>query len=215
MLQSMSVKINEIFYSIDGEGKRAGFPSIFIRLSGCNLRCNYCDTKYAFWEGENKSIESIIKEIQPYRCNNVTVTGGEPLIQPHTMELIERLRKEGYDTIIETNGSVDVSEAMKHASVCLDWKTESSGENEKMLLSNIEKLRETDVLKIVMRDKDAESVERFIDFVKTKAPIYLSPVFHEANLSQMAEIVKRHPEKNVRIQLQMHKFIWNPDERGV
>jgi len=215
MLQSMSVKINEIFYSIDGEGKRAGCPAVFIRLSGCNLRCNYCDTKYAFWEGENKSIESIIEETQQYRCNNVTVTGGEPLIQPHTMELIESLGNEGYNIIIETNGSVDVSEAMKYASICLDWKTESSGENEKMLLGNIKKLRETDVLKIVMRDKDAESVERFIDSIKTKAPIYLSPVFHEANLSQMAEIVKRHPEKNVRIQLQMHKFIWNQNERGV
>lgn len=211
----MNVRINEIFYSIDGEGKRAGFPAIFIRLSGCNLRCDYCDTKYAFSEGENKSIESILWEIRSFGCNNVTITGGEPLIQPHTMDLIKRLKKDEYNIIIETNGSVDISEAMKYASICLDWKTESSGENEKMLLSNIEKLRETDVLKIVMRDTDAGSVERFIDSIKTKAPIYLSPVFHEANLSQMAEIAKRHPEKNVRIQLQIHKFIWNPDERGV
>lgn len=213
---SVKLKVNEIFYSLDGEGERAGYPSIFIRLTGCNLRCNYCDTKYAFDEGEEKSILEIEDIVNKFGCKNITLTGGEPLLQKDVMTLIHSLYSKGYEIAIETNGSVDIREAQSCALICMDWKTKSSGVNDKMLKDNLSYLRHEDILKIVVRDEDLDDVQALLEEYPIRATVYLSPVFEEIELPKLAQFVMSYKgDKKVRMQLQMHKYIWDPNERGV
>lgn len=213
-----SLYVNEIFYSIDGEGDRAGYPSIFIRLGGCNLRCNYCDTAYALTNGEcvTMTVNDIIKNVEQYGCKNVTLTGGEPLLQPHSIELLKALKSNGYRTVVETNGSIDVTDALPYCSVCMDWKIPSSGEHDRMKNSNLSLLRPTDVLKIVIRSIDIPYVKKFIEANELDCPIYISPVFEEIGLPEIVDVVKEyHGNNRVRMQIQLHKVIWEPDKRGV
>lgn len=209
---SDELKVNEIFYSIDGEGERSGYPAIFIRLTGCNLRCSYCDTTYAFDEGENMSIDAIISEIKLFNCKRITLTGGEPLMQENAVKLLKKLKKEKYDVIVETNGAVDITEAQKYAKICMDWKTPSSKMRGRMDFNNLYRLRKKDVLKIVMNNNDIEYVQNLIDNPYIKAPIYVSPIFGEIELPILAEFAK---ENDVRMQLQIHKYIWDVNKRGV
>ena len=208
------MNVSEIFYSIDGEGVRAGYPSIFIRTVGCNLRCNYCDTTYAFTGGQIMSIGEVLTAIKQYNCKNVTLTGGEPLLAQDTIELLKQLYKQEYSVIVETNGSVDIGKAQKYASICMDWKVSSSGASHAMLESNIPKLRECDVLKFVVRSQDLQEVEEFLKNHAIRSAIYISPVFGDIELPEIADFTKRYGGR-IAMQVQLHKVIWSPDKRGV
>ena len=137
------MKINEIYYSIQGEGKWTGLPNIFIRTTGCNLRCLYCDTKYAYHEGIKKTVKEIISEAENYNCKKICISGGEPLIQKETLKLIDELIKKNYQISLETNGSIDITPLLnkKNLMISLDIKCPSSKMNEKMIFENIKKLK--------------------------------------------------------------------------
>lgn len=207
------MKVNEIFFSIDGEGKRAGQLSAFIRLSGCNLRCSYCDTKYSFDEGTEISAKKISDAVKNFR--NVTLTGGEPLAQ-NCHELLNLLKN--HDVNVETNGSIDLSEFLKYENVffTMDFKTYSSGMFDAMNYGNLKILRAKDVLKFVVGDEnDLTLAEKICKEFSPKAQIYISPVFGKIFPSQIVNFMKRHNLQDWKIQLQLHKIIWKPDERGV
>ena len=214
------MKLNEIFESIDGEGLRTGELVTFVRLTGCNLRCNYCDTKYAFTEGFSVDVSYILNRIKQFGNRKVTITGGEPLIHNGIADLISSMHD--YDINIETNGSVDIKPYISLPNVLLtmDYKTKSSGENGKMLTSNIPLLRETDVLKIVMRKEDEDEVFDLLNERTIKSYVYLSPVFGDYEPQELVTFLKRLKNcgvdvSKVRVQVQLHKIIWSPDERGV
>ncbi len=204
--------VNEIFDSIDGEGKRAGELATFIRLTGCNLRCSYCDTTYAFTQGCEMSITDIADKVS-YR--NVTLTGGEPLYQDvHT--LLEQLHD--HDINVETNGSMDILPYFKYPNVwfTVDYKCKTSGESNAMLPSNFFHLRPQDVVKFVVGSIDdleqAKKVCNAYDFV---CPVYISPVFGKIKPAQIVDYMKKHDLEKWKMQLQLHKFIWKPNARGV
>lgn len=216
------MNVVEIFDSIDGEGIFAGQLATFIRLAGCNLRCRYCDTGYAMQHdaGQEMSIEEITARVHEIGNKHVTLTGGEPLIHKDVDKLINKLSSHGCIINIETNGSADVSPYIsKNTVVTLDYKTSGSGEECRMLLDNWEKLRNTDVLKMVCYQEDLSSIEEVLETHKTKAQIFLSPVYGETSPNLLVEFIKKlrdkHGIKGVGVQLQMHKYIWDPRERGV
>lgn len=216
------MNVVEIFDSIDGEGIFAGQLATFIRLAGCNLRCRYCDTGYAMQHnaGQEMPIEEITARVREIGNKHVTLTGGEPLIHKDVDKLINELSSHGCIINIETNGSADVSSYIsKNTVITLDYKTASSGEECRMLLDNWEKLRNTDVLKIVCYQEDLSSIEEILTTHKTKAQIFLSPVYGETSPNLLVEFIKKlrdkHGIKGVRVQLQMHKYIWDPRKRGV
>jgi 7-carboxy-7-deazaguanine synthase len=216
------MNVIEIFDSIDGEGIFAGELATFIRLSGCNLRCRYCDTGYALQEGSGKemTIPEIIVEVNKIGNKHITLTGGEPLIHKDVKTLIEGLISYGYQVNIETNGSVPIDDYLsRHTIITLDYKTAGSGEESKMLLENWDKLRSCDVVKIVCYEDDLPSIEELLSKHKTKAQIFLSPVFGKIEPSELVEFSKDMRDyygiNDIRVQLQMHKYIWKPDERGV
>ena len=211
------MKVVEIFKSIDGEGIRVGYPVTFIRLAGCNLRCNYCDTKYSY--EDEKFTEMTPQEIyiQVYKLGGkrITLTGGEPLIHKDVKVLVDLLIQKGYEVNIETNGSVDITLFLdKHTIITMDYKCASSDMEDKMLLDNISKLRKQDVLKFVVSDdNDLDTVQRI--YQNTKATVYISPVFGRIEPKQIVEDMLKHNMENCRVQVQLHKIIWNPEERGV
>ncbi len=205
--------VNEIFFSIDGEGKRAGSLAAFIRLAGCNLRCSYCDTAYAFDEGKTMRIEEIAETVKGWK--NVTVTGGEPLSQD-IHALLQQLRE--HEVNIETNGSVDVTpyHAYPWVFFTLDYKCPSSGMESSMLEKNFQTLRPQDVLKFVVGDmEDLRTAQRVCEKFEPNCLVYLSPVFGKIEAKEIVEYMKSARYKNWRLQLQLHKYIWPPDARGV
>lgn len=216
------MKINEIFDSIDGEGLRTGELATFIRLAGCNLRCRYCDTSYALSgkDGAEMSIEQIIEKVKAFKNKNITLTGGEPLIHERTSDLIRGLSD--FNINIETNGSIDIEPytSFPNVLITMDYKTSSSGERDKMLLSNIKKLRESDVLKIVMSSKDKQEVFDLLNDNEIKSYVYLSPIYGECDPKELVDFLKHLRASGIdvsktRVQVQLHKIIWEPDERGV
>jgi 7-carboxy-7-deazaguanine synthase len=218
------MNVIEIFDSIDGEGVFAGELATFIRLSGCNLACKYCDTGYALkaGSGTDMSIDEILMQCKEIGNKHITLTGGEPLIHEGVYELVSELSGTGFIVNIETNGSCDISRYTDNSNVIitLDYKTEGSGESGKMLLDNWDKLRECDVLKIVCYAEDLNSVEELLTIHATKAHIFLSPVYGKIAPATLVEFLKVMRDKHnykqdIRVQLQLHKFIWNPDKRGV
>ncbi|MBP5199849.1 MAG: putative 7-carboxy-7-deazaguanine synthase QueE [Schwartzia sp.] len=207
------LSVNEIFFSIDGEGKRAGKLAAFIRLAGCNLRCTYCDTGYAFADGKPMGVKEIAEAVEGWE--NVTVTGGEPLCQD-IHALLELLR--GHEVNIETNGSVDVTpyHGYPHVFMTLDYKCPSSGMESSMLEKNFQTLRPWDVLKFVVGEmEDLRKAQEVCEKYEPRCPVYLSPVFGKIEAKEIVEYMKSARYKNWRLQLQLHKFIWPPDERGV
>ena len=225
--------ISEIFDSIDGEGKRAGQLCTFIRVVGCNLRCSYCDTMYAV-EPEKYSIidpkEMSVAEILSHvnrRYRRVTLTGGEPLLFPETVQLVNRLCDAGYEVNIETNGACDIVafrdliREPENLFFTVDFKLPSSGEMYSMRLSNFESLMPRDVLKLVVGSEEDLSVA--VSYVKTlldkyeQPPIvYFGVVFGAFELADCIDAIMEEPElANVRFQIQMHKIIWDPNARGV
>lgn len=216
------MRVNEIFESIDGEGLRTGELVTFIRLAGCNMRCSYCDTEYALkaTDGEEMSISGIIEKIKAIGNKKITLTGGEPLIHKDINALMRELLD--YNVNIETNGSVDIAPyiSLDNILVTMDYKTKTSGENSKMMLSNLPLLRENDVLKIVMSKDDKDEVFELLNEHEIKSYVYLSPVFGKCNPEELVEFLKELKLAGInidkiRIQIQLHKVIWSPDKRGV
>lgn len=205
------MKINERFVSVQGEGLNTGLPTIFIRISGCNLRCIYCDTTYSYHEGNEMSVNEIMQEIESYSIKRVCITGGEPLLQKDIHELLEKLRD--YEVSIETNGSVDISDLPRDIMISMDIKCPSSGESEKMLIENIKYLKPADQTKFILKDNDDYMfAKRFISSHEVPNPIF-TPVGGVDAKQLVEKIIKDKIE--VRVGLQIHKIIWSPDQRGV
>ena len=216
------MKVYEIFNSIDGEGKRTGILASFIRLAGCNLRCRYCDTTYAFDPTDSKemSIEQIVEELNQYHCPNVTLTGGDPLSNPDAYALIEALVKVGYKVNVETNGSIPINPythiPCEYLFLTMDYKLPSSGMESKMVTDNLELLREGDVLKFVVSDiEDLNRMKEILDTHSIKAQIYISPVYGEIDMRNIVQYMKDNNLTNARLQIQLHKVIWTPETKGV
>ena len=212
------MRVVEIFDSIDGEGIYTGCLATFIRLAGCNMRCRYCDTTYSFTGGKEMSIADIVVEVKRIGNNHITLTGGEPLIHSNVKGLIDSLSD--YIINIETNGSVDVEEYQaENTVITMDYKTLSSGENEKMSLKRINSLRSCDVLKIVCNEKDFENISDLLNICRTDAHIFISPIFKEIEPVKLVEFAKQLRNNglmnDIRVQIQLHKIIWKPEERGV
>jgi 7-carboxy-7-deazaguanine synthase len=220
------MKINEIFYSIQGEGQFIGRPMAFIRVSGCNLRCSWCDTKYAYDSGLELSIEDIIKKIGKYPTNHVCLTGGEPLIQDESIKLIESLIKLGYTIYLETNGSIKLDNLIKNEflKISMDIKCPSSGEEQKMNFDNLKFLGAGDQVKFIIVDDGDYNYARMIinkylsnndsEIIFTPCHNNLNRIENKFNLPILAEKVLNDGLK-VRVLPQLHKIIWPEKERGV
>ncbi len=210
------LKVNEIFYSIQGESSFAGIPFVFVRLTGCNLRCSYCDTKYAYEEGQDLSVEQIFKEIKKFKCQYVEITGGEPLLQDETPFLADFLIDKGFKVLVETNGTKDVSVISDKAIIIMDVKCPSSGESDKIDWENIKRLDSKDEIKFVLTEKsDYDWAKKVITEKKLngKFTILLSPVSEKVGPSTLAKRILED-RLNVRLQLQLHKILWPEVERG-
>ena len=211
------LKINEIFKSIQGESSFSGLPCIFIRLTGCNLRCGYCDTEYAFYDGKSMSIDEVLDTIIPYKIKLIEITGGEPLLQEEVYPLMDRLLVKGYQVLVETGGSLSIAKVPDAVVKIMDIKCPGSGEDSKNNLDNLNHLESKDEIKFVILDrKDYEWSRSFLlqhtSLLKAKA--IMSPVYEKLGLKELAEWVL---EDNlpVRIQTQLHKVIWGKDVIGV
>ena len=209
------MKINEIFYSIQGEGKWMGLPNIFIRTTGCNLRCSFCDTTYAYETGEEMSIEEIINRIRKHPCNYVCITGGEPLLQEEIVQLIDVLLEKKYVICLETNGSIDIERlaGKKSLLISLDIKCPSSTMHEKMNFNNVSLLTCNDQLKFIIQNReDCEYAKKIIKKYKPQSAIFFQPIWG-INLKELSSWVL-NDGLDVRIGLQLHKIIWG-DRKGV
>lgn len=212
-----ALRINEIFYSIQGESSYAGMPCIFLRLTYCNLQCNFCDTEYAFYDGEYKSFDKIISEIKKYNCSLIEITGGEPLVQKNVLPFMTMLCDDGYEVLIETGGHMDISGIDKRVKRIMDIKCPGSGESEKNYWQNLNFITEADQVKFVINDRaDYDWANNIIKEhnLSKKCPILMSPSFNKVENKTLAEWILAD-QLNVRFQLQMHKYIWSPDQRGV
>tara|TARA_Y100001970_G_C14215701_1_gene849520 strand:+ start:643 stop:1284 length:642 start_codon:yes stop_codon:yes gene_type:complete len=213
----MKLKINEIFYSIQGESSYTGLPCIFIRLTYCNLRCSYCDTEYAFYDGKDMTIGNILSEIKKYPTNLVMVTGGEPLIQDYCINLIKELINKKYSVMLETSGSLKLDKVPKKVIKIVDFKCPSSNmkhKNDWTILSNINK---NDEIKFVIGNKeDYDWSKKMIQKYKLKelCSILFSPVYNKIDIKDLAKWILRDGI-NVRLQSQLHKHIWGAEAIGV
>ncbi len=211
------IKINEIYLSVQGESTHTGLPCIFIRLTGCNLRCSWCDTAYAFHEGKNMSIDEILQKVENFGIHLVEITGGEPLMQDNVYTLMRRLIENGYKVMLETGGSISLERVPKDVIKIMDLKCPGSGEQEKNNLDNLKLLAPHDEVKFVILDKkDYEWSRDIIKKYKINetAHILLSPVFDKLELKEMVKWIleDRLP---VRLQTQLHKIIWDKNTIGV
>jgi len=211
------LRVNEIFYSIQGESRQAGLPCVFVRLTYCNLRCRWCDSPYSFYEGQWMPVEAIMEEIASYNCKLVEITGGEPLLQKEVLPFMTRLCDAGYDVLIETGGHMDIAPVDRRVRRIVDIKCPGSGEADKVRWQNIDLLRPEDELKFVIAgEADYRwAVDKLKKYgLNEKCAVLFSPVFGEMdNLTLVQWILRDHLP--VRFQLQMHKYIWAPETRGV
>jgi 7-carboxy-7-deazaguanine synthase len=211
-----SLKVNEIFSSILGEGTYAGVPCAFVRLTGCNLRCKYCDTQFAYENGIEMSVEQVARSVTKYNLAPVLITGGEPLLQEGVYELINKLLDADHLVLLETNGAVSVEKVPGDVITILDLKCPGSGECHRNLFSNIDYLSDPDNVKFVIRDRtDYEWALNVIDEygLETLMFILMSPVYGEMDPKQLSEWMMED-KLLARISLQIHKLIWGPEERG-
>lgn len=214
---SDQLQINEIFFSIQGEGDRSGWPCIFIRLSFCNLRCAWCDSEYTFYEGKEMSIDDVMDTISGYPCRLVEVTGGEPLLQEGTNPLMRRLCDDGYEVMLETSGSLDISTVDPRVRRIMDIKCPGSGMMARNRMENLNEIHEGDELKFVIKDRlDYEWAKDLVlkEKLNEKCPVLFSPVWDAVAFAELAEWIL-DDGLPVRLQLQIHKFIWDPQARGV
>lgn len=213
------MRITEIFYSIQGESSFAGLPCIFVRLTWCNLRCSWCDSEYTFTGGTEMTIEQVLAAAGQYPCRLVEITGGEPLVQKKDcVELVRRLCDEGYQVLIETGGSLDIGLLDPRSIRILDVKCPGSGESERNLWSNLELLSSRDEVKFVIRDRRdfdyaCEVIRRYR--LDERAPAVLfSPVWGAVALPEISSWILQAGIRG-RLQLQLHKYIWGPEAKGV
>ncbi len=213
-----TLTINEVYHSIQGESTFAGRPCVFVRLTFCDLRCNYCDTEYAFYEGKKQTLSEIVDLVAEFGCPLVEITGGEPLLQKNVLPLMSILCDAGHTVLLETSGAHDISKVDPRVHRIMDLKTPGSGEVEKNLWSNIEHLGERDEVKFVIGSREdyewsCEKVARF-DLNKRCHAVLFSPIFGRIDPREIVEWMLAD-KLDVRFQLQMHKFIWTPTQRGV
>ncbi|HSI21908.1 MAG TPA: 7-carboxy-7-deazaguanine synthase QueE [Methylophilaceae bacterium] len=204
------LKIHEIFHSLQGESTRVGLPTVFVRLTGCPLRCGYCDTAYAFQGGENMTLQQILERVASYGAHYVTVTGGEPLAQKQCIPLLKMLCDAGYDVSLETGGSLDTSHVDPRVSVILDIKTPGSGEVQKNLWANLQHLKSSDEVKFVLCDReDYEWAKQVLadQEIASKCTVLFSPVYSQLNPTDLADWVLQD-RLPVRMQVQLHKILW-------
>lgn len=211
------LKVNEIFYSIQGESTYAGERCVFVRLTGCNLRCTYCDTEYAFIDGEELSVNVIVEKVKSYNCNLVEITGGEPLLQNEVHSLMEKLCDDNFTVLLETSGSLSIENVDERVINILDFKTPSSKMEKKNDFKNVEHLKANDEVKFVIGSREDYNwskaiVEKYQLDKKTK--ILFSSVFGQVAHKELVEWILED-NLNVRYQLQMHKYIWDPNKTGV
>ena len=204
------LKVNEIFYSLQGESSYVGFPTIFIRLTGCPMRCGSCDTAYAFNTGDNLTIEHILEVISQYKTKNVTVTGGEPLAQKECWYLLKCLCNAGYTVSLETGGAISISEIDKRVKIILDIKTPGSGEEKKNFWENLELIKPKDEIKFVITNiEDYLWAKKVLirEKLNEKALILFSPVYGDIEPKELADWILKD-QLQVRFQIQLHKIIW-------
>ncbi len=218
-MQEPELLIYETFAGIQGESTHAGRLCFFIRLTGCNLRCSYCDTKKAqpIGSGTKRTIDSLVKEAEESGLRLVEITGGEPMLQTPTPELCRRLLNAGFEVLMETNGSVDLSTLPAEVKRIIDWKTPSSGESDRMLESNYRNLRKHDEVKFVIADRNdyEASVRTMRKFdMASRATVLFAPVFGSIRPETLVEWMRRD-HLPARLNLQLHKLIWGPDAEGV
>jgi 7-carboxy-7-deazaguanine synthase len=211
-----TLRITEVFYSLQGETRTAGLPTVFVRLTGCPLRCQYCDSAYAFSGGTVRSLESILEQVASYRPRYVCVTGGEPLAQPNAIPLLKQLCDAGYEVSLETSGALDISKVDPRVSRVLDLKTPGSKESHRNLYENIGLLTRHDQVKFVLcsREDYDWSVSKMIQYglAERAGEVLLSPSHHELRPTDLADWIVAD-NLPVRLQMQLHKYLWN-DEPG-
>jgi 7-carboxy-7-deazaguanine synthase len=213
-----TLTINEIYHSIQGESTWAGCPCVFVRLAFCDLRCSYCDTEYAFYEGKKQTLTEIIGAVAAFNCSLVEITGGEPLLQKNVLPLMTALADAGYTVLLETSGAHDISKVDPRVHRIMDLKTPGSGEVERNLFSNIEYLTPRDEVKFVIGSREdyewsREKVKRY-NLSDRCCAVLFSPIFGRIDPREIVEWILGD-NLPVRFQLQMHKFIWTPTQRGV
>jgi len=211
------LKINEIYHSIQGESTKAGLPCTFVRLTYCNLRCTYCDTAYAFYDGKDMSLEEILSEVSKYNCRLVEITGGEPLVQKECLDLMKLLCDMGYEVLIETGGSLPIIDIDKRVKVIMDFKCPSSGMVKKNLYENVEYLKAVDEVKFVIGTR--EDYEWTKDILQKYNLTNISHILFSVVFGKLEPVTLVNwileDKLDVRFQLQMHKFIWEPTAKGV
>jgi len=211
MPEKMSLRITEIFFSIQGETSKIGLPTVFIRLTGCPLRCQYCDTSYAFYGGEVMLIEDIIHQVTKFNCKDVCVTGGEPLAQANSKKLLKDLADLDFQVSLETGGSISLKEVDERVKIIMDIKTPDSGEATKNRWENLELLKQTDELKIVICSREdyqwsKEIIEQYK--ISEKCPILFSPCAESIDPRDLAEWILTD-QLPIRFQMQIHKILWD------
>ena len=211
------MKVNEIFHSIQGETTYAGMVCSFIRLTGCNLRCSYCDTTYAYYEGVEMTPNEVLRRVAEFNTSLVMITGGEPLLSPELNQLVDSLSRHNYHILVETNGSLDIGRIEGKVIKIVDIKCPSSGMSEFIYWDNLNKLNPNDQVKFVIGNREdyqwaKEIVAR--NRLAEKLPVLISPVFGKMEPRRLANWIIEDNLK-VRFQLQLHKYIWGPDQRGV
>ncbi len=216
--RGLTLAINEIFHSIQGESTYAGRPCVFVRLTGCDLRCTYCDTAYAFYEGKKQTLEEILKTVLSYGCPLVEVTGGEPLLQKNVHPLMTLLCESGHEVLIETSGAHDIGGIDSRVRRIMDLKCPGSGESDRNRMENLALLTKRDEVKFVISSETdylwARARVMEGDWANRVNAVLFSPVWGKITPLELATWVLRD-RLPVRFQLQMHKLIWKPDQRGV
>lgn len=211
------IKINEIYFSIQGESSKAGLPCVFVRLTYCNLRCTYCDSEYAFYDGKEMSIDDIVAEVKKFGCNLVEITGGEPLFQKECFLLMKVLCDSGFEVMLETSGSISIADVDDRVMTIMDLKCPSSKMVKKNLYENINFIKPKDEIKFVIGSRQDYdwAKEIMIQYdLPSKCEILFSVVFGKLEPVQLVNWIIED-KLNVRYQLQMHKYIWEPSTKGV
>ncbi len=212
-LNNKTLNITEIFYSLQGEAKEVGIPTVFVRLTGCPLRCNYCDTAYAFKGNNPLSIASIMEQVEKYNTHYVCVTGGEPMAQRNCLILLDTLIEAGYKVSMETSGSIDISPVNKKVSVVMDLKTPSSTEQSQNRYENIALLESKDQLKFVIASRsDFDWCCSILESYDVLSDVLFSPVYENLKPVDLADWILEK-QLNVRLQVQLHKLLWG-DQKG-
>ena len=211
------LKINEIYASIQGESSHTGLPCVFIRLTGCNLRCSWCDTAYAFYDGKNLTVEETLQKVETFGLPLVEITGGEPLLQEDVYPLMEALLKKGYRVMLETSGALPIDKVPEKVIKILDIKCPGSGEEKKNHLENLKFLSPHDEVKFVLLDRADYEWSRDLLRKYDLAPstqVLFSPVYDKLNLKDLSQWILKD-RLAVRLQTQLHKVIWSKDAIGV